>query len=1138
MDESISFSVLQIEKTKDKETIRDAYRRLLVKTNPEDDPEGFKRLRQAYETACLYADRPEQEEQEPNTPVEKWMSHVKKVYASLSERLDPAQWKELLEDEVCLALDTGMEARDALLGFLADHYRIKTEIWKLLDQTFHLQEDQGELREKFHPNFIDFIVRQCQSDEDFPYEWFEGTDDADYDTFLYHYYELCRQNDSADTEGAGRSLETLEAMPVSHPYLTLELARYRKNAGQAKEGAVLVHELLEKYNEDLRIQVFGGEILWMAGENEASAECFRKVLEEIPDHYMANKYLAMFYEAGGEYAPAKKYCVEALRLSSQEEALLECMRGINRELIQIYKGRMQGGTASGRDVLELGWCYLQNEEAGKGVELLKGWTAGREEIAEYHNLLSKCYFVERKYQAAAEEARKCIPCIEKEAKTRAEEKKKAAESEEAGAKSDQAEDKELARIPGRIAGACEIIAKSLHVLIRESGDEKEKEELFRQALEAIDEALKNEPGSRNHRIEKAQLLMDQKLFEEAAEVCNEMIGDDSEDFYAYVLRQKCYYESYNGQGVVDDFYQAKAIWQGYAPVYELAADVFIRYSQYEDAKGILEQAKEAEVASPKLDLLEIAILREMSQDEKGVRAAYDAGKSLEQKFEENAEQVTDENMAELYYELARCCRGMNEQKEALEYIEMALERHPDKLYHWIRANTLSELRRFEEALEEYLICVQEYGDNEMVYENLAHCYEDMGNWRKAVYYYKKALQLNPENPRINGNILTIYVERLKETGELDFYQDALPYADRQVELTPEAYYYIERGLLHMEAGVWDKAEADFKKAAELEPDNTYAYNNWGCVYKYQEKYERAKELFRKSIEVMGDKPETLIAYGNLGNCYERTGELQRAVEWYRRGLDLFPDNRNLQVDLLRVYKKLEWFDLALERASKLYGEGTPRWKLEAGGIYAQMKKYDKALSLFTSVADMKNGVLQAEAWERCGDMTLYYKKKPKKALEMYRKALELTKKNDEDYVRCCRCIMECLAALDRRQEAVQYQQMAFESLRMMFGSVEKYLENYYYRKSRLYEVGALFYYTGELDKARMFFDQIGEAPRCRHCNYQICEDYWEAKGFLFEAEGNLKEALNCFREACRESKANHLSLAKVEELTKRLRKWR
>ena len=76
----------------------------------------------------------------------------------------------------------------------------------------------------------------------------------------------------------------------------------------------------------------------------------------------------------------------------------------------------------------------------------------------------------------------------------------------------------------------------------------------------------------------------------------------------------------------------------------------------------------------------------------------------------------------------------------------------------------------------------------------------------------------------------------------------------------------------MEAGFWEQAEEDFRKAAELEPENTYAYNNWGCVYKYQEKYEQAMELFKKSIEVMGDKPEHGRQAGDA-DCLWKYGKL-------------------------------------------------------------------------------------------------------------------------------------------------------------------------------------------------------------------------------------------------------------------------
>lgn len=1126
MDENISFSVLEIEKTKDKNAIRNAYRRLLVNTNPEDDPEGFKRLRTAYETANAYAERQEEEEQEPRTPVEKWMTRVEKVYGSLRKRLDSDCWKELLSDEVCLALDTGTEARDALLAFLSEHYRIRTDIWRLVDEVFQIQADEGELREKFYPNFIDFILNQCRNWDDFPYEWFEGEDTADYDTFLYHYYELCSQNDRRDVDGAARSLETLLAMPIRHPYLVLEQARCAKNCGRASEGAELVRELQKRYGEDLRIQVFGGEVFWEAGDRTASAECFQKVLKEIPDHYMANKYLALYHQVCGEYEKAKKYCVEALRLSSQEEVLLECMRGINRELIRLYRGKLANGEISGRGILDLGWCYLQNEEAEKGMELLKERSFEEAEEAEYHNLLSKCCFVEQRYQEAAKEALQSAFCME-----RMEEKEKAVSAEPEQAEA--AEEKK--RIPGRIAGACKIAAQSFHMLARNCADDQEKERLFEKALQAIDAALVRQPDSRECRMEKVQLFLEQKRFEEASAVCDEMIAEDEGDFYAYVLRQKCAYELFDGQRVVDDFYQARAIYQGHAPIYELAADVFIRYGQYEDAKGILAQAEEAEVSSPRLDLLGLMILRESAGEAEEIRMALDEARKLEEKFQEHAEQVTDENRAELFCEFSRCLRGLERQKEALEYIEKALKTHEDKLYHWIRANTLYDLKRYEEAREEYQICVREYGDNEMVYENLARCCESAGNWQEAIEYYKKALELNPENPRINGNLADIYMEQLTVTGDVAYYEEALPYADRQVELTPEAYYYIERGLLHMEAGVLDKAEEDFRMAARLEPDNTYAYNNWGCVYKNQDNYEKAMELFRKSIEVMGDRPETVIAYSNLGSCCERMGKLEQAAEWYQKGMELFPEQRSICRDLIRIYRKMDKLYHALSMAENYYMKETPRYCLEAGEIYAQMKDYDQAFTMYTHAMEIKGSLLKGEGLCHCGDLMLYCRKEPEKALEYYLKALELTEKTDNSYISVLRNVMECLAALGRQKEGLFYQQQALEALQLMYGSVEKYLENIYYRRTRLYDVGTLFYYAGDLERARYYFEKINKAPRCRYCNDQGCEDYQEAMGFLLEAEEKLPEALNCFREACRESKGNQLAIAKAEELERRLR---
>ena len=51
MDKKLIFEILGIEETTDENEVTMAYRTKLKVTHPEENPEGFKKLRQAYEEA-------------------------------------------------------------------------------------------------------------------------------------------------------------------------------------------------------------------------------------------------------------------------------------------------------------------------------------------------------------------------------------------------------------------------------------------------------------------------------------------------------------------------------------------------------------------------------------------------------------------------------------------------------------------------------------------------------------------------------------------------------------------------------------------------------------------------------------------------------------------------------------------------------------------------------------------------------------------------------------------------------------------------------------------------------------------------------------------------------------------------------
>ena len=80
------FNTLGIEATKEEKKIKKAYRARLHAVNPEDDPDGFKRLREAYEEALKYARQKEDEKKKRLSPVPGANSFTKIFIGELTSR--------------------------------------------------------------------------------------------------------------------------------------------------------------------------------------------------------------------------------------------------------------------------------------------------------------------------------------------------------------------------------------------------------------------------------------------------------------------------------------------------------------------------------------------------------------------------------------------------------------------------------------------------------------------------------------------------------------------------------------------------------------------------------------------------------------------------------------------------------------------------------------------------------------------------------------------------------------------------------------------------------------------------------------------------------------------------------------------
>lgn len=227
MEKELVFHILEIEPTKEEAQIRSAYPTLLKKTNPEDDPEGFKRLREAYEEALSLARETEEEENVPLDDIGFWLNEVDTVYQDIEKRSSTAEWEALISSPVCEDLDTSLDARNRLLGYLMDHFQLPQEIWILLDKSFQLVEDMEQLSQQFPEGFLSYVKSHTENPSFLPYHLFTVRDrnTMNADAYIKHFFDLMHSTDEGTLSESWKLLDEMKAFGLYHPYEDIEKMR-------------------------------------------------------------------------------------------------------------------------------------------------------------------------------------------------------------------------------------------------------------------------------------------------------------------------------------------------------------------------------------------------------------------------------------------------------------------------------------------------------------------------------------------------------------------------------------------------------------------------------------------------------------------------------------------------------------------------------------------------------------------------------------------------------------------------------------------------------------------------------------------------------------------------------------------------
>lgn len=1142
MEKEVAFHVLGIQETKDEQAMMEAYHRLLQCTNPEDDPEGFKRLREAYEVAMDSVREPEQEDEDrPKTEVDLWMDRMEALYQDILARPQESRWKQLLDEPVCDGLDTSIEVRERMIVFLMNHIHLPHSIWKLIDDTFQITADMDQLAQQFPMNFLRYVQYYVENGTFIPYELFEYVSldgmRAKPDEYIDGLLAVKKKIDGGKTDGCLQDLDDLKAFDVYHPFEDVERLRYylqkmqtlrqeiaesgpeqqeeehpygRRPGVGAKQSTADKKRTLQDCEEQCRrladslselppeynyIYLYIGEALWEFGQKEKAHAIWQDILEREPEYYRAKYNMVRYMMEQGKYYEAREEMEQLLDSNGQDEEVQSMLQEANRVLIEEYQGKIARGEEDehfkGDElVLELGWCLFQNDKIPEAIHLVEGLSADTEQEYGYYNLFGRLLYQNKEYERA-------IPILE----------------HWKGMLWDLKDDgtKETRRRIEKKNMACGILGACYHEVGR-------KQDAIDSVKEAI--AVAADEGDRLGSMQQlAAIMLEQKEYEQTVDICDKIIDADDQYYPAYVMRQEACYELQKGQEVVDDYRRAIEIFPGYYRPYMFAEEVFFFYSQYQDGLEVLDLAKQNGVEpTPRMRLYEAKILRNLAHSETERKRPFEILQELEDEMDTEGWDIEDRS--ELQFERALLYWDDNALDTAYYYIMMARKMNPDRMqYSMVCANIQVDRENYAEALEEYKRTEEEYGDSAGYHYGLGLCYEGLGSMDKAVECFEKTLTIRDTYADACEKVSDYYRIRYHQTYQKKYLDKAISYATRQLEEMENCYYLVHRGLLYMNALILKPAIADFKKALEHRENDWPAWNNLGCCYKYLGEFSEAIRCFEKAIKYMGEDKD-ILPYSNMADCYEALGQYQRAVACYKKDLEMRPDWISLWDEIASLYGKMGQYEKALEAYKR--SDSTDNYD-DIGDLWLFQGEKRKGIASYKKGIQMAPRSQKAYWYRLMGtmyiDQLLDYSKGIKclnRAVSLYKPLIASGEADLWRWMKCEQYLAKGYYMMGDRQTARKHAKLAWKYFEEAGKADEEEYAGYApYGPINQAELGWIYLCLGDEEKARKYFERMDQGLRCKQCRYQKCFESSLYLGDLLRLQGDTQGAREAYEETLR-----------------------
>ena len=281
-------------------------------------------------------------------------------------------------------------------------------------------------------------------------------------------------------------------------------------------------------------------------------------------------------------------------------------------------------------------------------------------------------------------------------------------------------------------------------------------------------------------------------------------------------------------------------------------------------------------------------------------------------------------------------------------------------------------KRPDKIIEELENFVDAYSKFALAYNDLGVLYYSTGDKEKAFEFYKRAVQLDPENMVFQKNLADFYYVEMGRVG------DALRIYVKILEVNPtDVETLLITGHICVALEKFQDAKVFYSRVLEIEPDHPEAVqfldklNSIRAVH-VEEKtpdglYEQIQPILNngdphKAItsleQLLNEFPDFALAHNDLGVLYYHMGDKKKTRHHYERAVELMPDNITFKKNLADFY----CIELGrIEDALQIYvsilktNPQDVETLMATGQICVALEKPDDARDFF-------NQVLEIEPW--------------------------------------------------------------------------------------------------------------------------------------------------------------------------------